>query len=97
MPLRFNHQTTIVWDKNASLAGIYDSEEVKTEFDGKIAEMQKNLKMFMGTGTRVEGDTTVTLKRLFSDAESANEWVAFNQGLASRYNKRIISSQVDTV
>lgn len=97
MPLRFNHITTIVWDKNASLAGIYDSEEVKNEFDGKIAEMQKNLKMFMGTGTRVEGDNTVTLKRRFSDAESANEWIAFNQSLATRYNKTIVSSSVDTV
>lgn len=94
MPTTFTKQTTIVWDKNNSLLDLVDSDEFSNEFNAKIAEMQKNLKMFMGTGSWQEADTTITVKRLFSDTESANEWVAFNQTLATRYNKTIISSSV---
>jgi hypothetical protein len=94
MPQTFTKQTTIVWDKNNSLQDLIDSDEFATVFNGKIAEMQKNLKMFMGTGSREEGETIITVKRRFADAESANEWIAFNQGLATTYNKTLISSSV---
>lgn len=97
MPHTFTKQTTIVWDKNASLQDLIDSEEFATEFNNKITEMQRNLKMFVGTGSRVEGDTTVTFKRYFADADSANEWVAFNQSLAARFNKTIVSTSVDNI
>ncbi len=95
MPTTFTKQTTIVWDKSNSLLDLMDSDEFSDVFNGKIAEMQKNLKMFMGNGSWQEADSTITVKRLFSDAESANEWIAFNQGLATTYNKTIVSSSVN--
>ncbi len=97
MPTTFTKQTTIVWDKSNSLLDLMDSTEFSTIFNDKIKEMQTSLKMFFGTGSWAEGDTTITVKRLFADEASANEWISFNQSLASTYNKTIISFSVSTI
>jgi hypothetical protein len=95
----YNKKTVIIWNKNNYLINTVEvsvptNAEAMAEFNAKQDQMITLGKMDPDSMKVQIRDSELISIRKFLDAESAQEWVDFNNDFATKYNYIKISSAI---
>ena len=95
----FTKRTIIVWSKDTYASMISTAETPATnpaidEFDQKTQEFIDNNKMDPDFSELRSEDTTIISIKHVTDESTAQEWIDFNTGLATKYNLTMVSSRI---